>query len=89
MKKVMKIVVSVIFVGFLSGCLFYCMVAGAGQGKGTLGYMIMAGILAVGISATLCAGYHYIRSLQKKLEEMNDRIMKIKNMNPKKIDINE
>ena len=89
MKKVMKIVVSVIFVTFLSGCLVYCMIAGAGQGKGTFGYMIMAGILAVGISVTLCAGYHYIRSLQKKLEEMNDRIMEVKSRIQQKIDVNE
>lgn len=89
MNKVMKIVVSVIFVAFLSGCLFYCMIAGAGQGKETFGYMIMAGILSVGISATLCAGYHYIHCLQKKLEEMNDRILKLKNRNQQKIDVNE
>ena len=51
--------------------------------------MIMAGILAVGIPVTLCAGYHYIRSLQKKLEEMNDRIMEVKSRIQQKIDVNE
>lgn len=71
MQKLLKIIISTVFVVFLSGCLFYCMVAGAGEGA--VAYVIMAGILSVAISVLLCAGFHYIRHLQKLLEETGER----------------
>ena len=71
MQKLLKIIISTVFVVFLSGCLFYCMVAGAG--KGAVAYVIMAGILSVAISVLLCAGFPYIRHLQKLLAETGER----------------
>ncbi len=73
MKKVINIVVSVGFVIFFSCCLFYCMVAGAENGSGALGYVIMAAILAVSISLLLCIGFHYIQKLKKQLKELKEK----------------
>ena len=66
MKKVLETGIEVVFAGLLAGCLFYCMVAGAG----TTAYVILAAILSIAISVTLCAGFHYIRKLKKQLEEL-------------------
>ena len=71
MQKALKIIVSTAFVLFLSGCLFYCMVAGAGAGA--VAYVIMAAILSIAISVSLCAGFHYIRHLQKLLKELGNK----------------
>ena len=71
MQKALKITISTVFVFFLSVCLFYCMVAGAGTGS--VAYVIMAAILSVVISVSLCAGFHYIRHLQKLLKEANSK----------------
>lgn len=51
MKKVLETGIEVVFAGLLAGCLFYCMVAGAG----TTAYVILAAILSIAISVTLCA----------------------------------
>ena len=69
MRKALKIAGSTAFVLFLSGSLFYCMVAGAG----TTAYVILAAILSIAISVTLCAGFHYIRKLKKQLEELEEK----------------
>ena len=62
MKKVLETGIEVVFAGLLAGCLFYCMVAGAG----TTAYVIhVAAILSIAISVTLCAGFHYIRRLEE------------------------
>ena len=67
MKKVLETGIEVVFAGLLAGCLFYCMVAGAG----TTAYVILAAILSIAISVTLCAGFHYIRKLKRQLEELD------------------
>ena len=69
MKKVLETGIEVVFAGLLAGCLFYCMVAGAG----TTAYVILAAILSIAISVTLCAGFHYIRKLKKQLEELEEK----------------
>ena len=85
MKKVLETGIEVVFAGLLAGCLFYCMVAGAG----TTAYVILAAILSIAISVTLCAGFHYIRKLKKQLElkygsEWTEKIQeKKKNVEPK------
>ena len=68
MKKVLETGIEIVFAGFLAGCLFYCMVAGAG----TAVYVILAAILSITISVTLCAGFHYIRKLQKLQKQLKD-----------------
>ena len=76
MRKGIKNAVFVICAMFLAGCLFYCMIAGAGPGKGALAYVIMAAVMAVTISVTICAGIRYIQKLQdqlKELKELQDR----------------
>lgn len=69
MKKVLETGIEIVFAGFLAGCLFYCMVAGAG----TTVYVILAAILSITISVTLCAGFHYIRKLQKQLKDLKEK----------------
>lgn len=69
MKKVLETGIEVVFAGLLAGCLFYCMVAGAG----TTAYVILAAILSIVISVTLCAGFHYIRKLKKQLKELKEK----------------
>lgn len=69
MKKALITGIEVIFAAFLAGCLFYCMVAGAG----TTAYIILAAILSIVISVTLCAGYHYIRKLKEQLRELQKK----------------
>ena len=73
MGKIIRIIASAGFVIFLSACLFYCMVAGAGAGEGEVIYVIIAAVLSVGISVLLCAGFHYIRHLQKLLKELHSK----------------
>ena len=73
MRKALKIAGSTAFVLFLSGSLFYCIVAGAGTGAGALAYVIMAAVLSVLISLTLCLGFHYIRRLRKLLKEIGEK----------------
>ena len=70
MKKVLETGIEVVFAGLLAGCLFYCMVAGAG----TTAYVILAAILSIAISVTLCAGFHYIRKLKKQLRAGREAI---------------
>ena len=72
MRKALKIAGSTAFVLFLSGSLFYWMVAGAGTGAGALAYVIMAAVLSVLISVTLCLGFHYICRLRKLLRELGE-----------------
>ena len=67
MRKGLKIAGSTVFAAALSACLFYCMVAGAKSGA--VVYVVMAVI----ISVTLCAGFHYIRHLQKLLKELSEK----------------
>ena len=67
MRKGLKIAGSTVFAAALSSCLFYCMVAGAKSGA--VVYVVMAVI----ISVTLCAGFHYIRHLQKLLKELSEK----------------
>ena len=69
LKKVLETGIEVVFAGLLAGCLFYCMVAGAG----TTAYVILAAILSIAISVTLCAGFHYIRKLKRQLEELEEK----------------
>ena len=59
MRKGLKIAGSTVFAAALSACLFYC--------------MVMAALLSVIISVTLCAGFHYIRHLQKLLKELSEK----------------
>lgn len=76
MRNGIKNAALVICAMFLAGCLFYCMVAGAGTGKCALAYVIMAAVMAVTISVTICAGIRYIQKLQdqlKELKELQDR----------------
>ena len=70
MRKALKIAASVMLVTVLSACLFYCLVAGAGEGA-TI-YVIMAAILSIAISVALCLGFLYIRHLQKLLKELSE-----------------
>ena len=56
MRKGLKIAGSTVFAAALSSCLFYCMVAGAKSGA--VVYVVMAALLSVIISVTLCAGFH-------------------------------
>ena len=67
MRKGLKIAGSTVFAAALSSCLFYCMVAGAKSGA--VVYVVMSVI----ISVTLCAGFHYIRHLQKLLKELSEK----------------
>ena len=62
MRKGLKIAGSTVFAAALSSCLFYCMVAGAKSGA--VVYVVMA---------ALCAGFHYIRHLQKLLKELSEK----------------
>ena len=62
MRKGLKIAGSTVFAAALSACLFYCMVD-----------VVMAALLSVIISVTLCAGFHYIRHLQKLLKELSEK----------------
>ena len=55
MRKGLKIAGSTVFAAALSSCLFYCMVAGAKSGA--VVYVVMAALLSVIISVTLCAGF--------------------------------
>ena len=71
MRKGLKIAGSTVFAAALSVCLFYCMVAGATSGA--VVYVVMAALLSVIISVTLCAGFHYIRHLQKLLKELSEK----------------
>lgn len=71
MRKGLKIAGSTVFAVALSSCLFYCMVAGAKSGA--VVYVVMAALLSVIISVTLCAGFHYIRHLQKLLKELSEK----------------
>ena len=71
MRKGLKIAGSTVFAAALSSCLFYCMVAGAKSGA--VVYVVMAALLSVIISVTLCAGFHYIRHLQKLLKELSEK----------------
>lgn len=70
MRKGLKIAGSTVFAAALSSCLFYCMVAGAKSGA--VVYVVMAALLSI-ISVTLCAGFHYIRHLQKLLKELSEK----------------
>ena len=36
-------------------------------------YVVMAALLSVIFSVTLCAGFHYIRHLQKLLKELSEK----------------
>ena len=78
MKKVFRVVSSGVFVTLFSGFLFYCMVAGAGRSSraGTIAYVIMAAVLSIGISVSLCVGFCHIQKLQKQLREMEERAVK-------------
>ncbi|MDO5135684.1 MAG: hypothetical protein Q4D55_06480 [Eubacteriales bacterium] len=50
--------------------MFYCFVAGAGDGReGTILYMAAAGIYSLLIPMLLNACFHYIYHLQKELEK--------------------
>ena len=69
MRKGLKIAGSTVFAAALSSCLFYCMVAGAKSGA----VVYVAALLSVIISVTLCAGFHYIRHLQKLLKELSEK----------------
>ena len=69
MRKGLKIAGSTVFAAALSSCLFYCMVAGAKSGA--VVYVVMAALLSVIISVTLCAGFHYI--IQKELATIGIR----------------
>ena len=69
MKKVLETGIEVVFTGLLAGCLFYCMVAGAG----TTAYVILAAILSIVISVALCAGFHYIRKLKEQLKALKEK----------------
>ena len=71
MRKGLKIAGSTVFAAALSACLFYCMVAGAKSDA--VVYVVMAALLSVIISVTLCAGFHYIRHLQKLLKEFSEK----------------
>ena len=41
--------------------------------SGAVVYVVMAALLSVIISVTLCAGFHYIRHLQKLLKELSEK----------------
>lgn len=70
MKKVWKILLSVALVFLCSAVLFYCLVAGAPAGDdGLLLYVLAAGGFSLFLSLFLCLCIHYIRYLEKKLDD--------------------
>lgn len=78
MKKVFRVVSLWMFVTLFSGFLFYCMVAGAERNSraGTIAYVVMAAVLSIGISVSLCGGFCHIQKLQKQLKEVRDMVVK-------------
>ena len=71
MRKGLKIAGSTVFAAALSSCLVDCMRAGA-KSRAVV-YVVMAARLSDIISVPLCAGFHYIRHLQKLLKELSEK----------------
>lgn len=69
MKHIWKYLLSAAATLFFSGCLFYCLVAGAPQGKEELWiYLLAAGGFSILLPCFVCVCIHYILYLQKKIE---------------------
>ena len=70
MKKVLKILLSIIVTLFFAASMFYCLVAGAPiEEEEAIPYMILAALFSLLLCTFLCVCVHYICYLQKKLEE--------------------
>jgi hypothetical protein len=71
MKKVLKNVVSVMFVLFFASIMFYCFIAGA-PAENTKVYMIAAVVFSVLMPLFSCGCVRYIIYLEKKLKEKEE-----------------
>ncbi len=69
MKNVWKYLLSAVVTLFFSGCMFYCLVAGAPQGRKELWiYILAAGGFSILLPSFVCVCIHYILYLQKIIE---------------------
>lgn len=74
MKKIWKVLLSAVLVLFSSAVMFYCLVAGAPEGgRGLSLYVSAAGGFSLLLSLFVCLCIHYIRYLEKKLEDREDQ----------------
>ena len=65
-KIIVKIVLSVIFVGYFGTSMWYCFIAGApSQKESLILYMISGVVLAFAFPIIVCLQYHYIQFLKK------------------------
>lgn len=76
MKRILKILASVLITLYFAAGLFFCLVAGAPMEKERgIPYIILAAVVSLVLPAFLCACLHYISYLQKKLEEKEKEIL--------------
>lgn len=70
MKRLLKLIFSILITVYFAAVMFYCFVAGAPQEQAAaIRYMVAAAGFSLLVPAFMCACIHYIRYLQKKLED--------------------
>jgi len=71
-KKVINILLSVVFVLFIGGNMFYCFIAGAPNDRGTLiKYVFNTAMFSLLLPGIICGCLFYIRYLHGLIDEMN------------------
>ncbi len=72
-KLILRIVLSIVFVLILSSTMFYCLVAGASEGRDeAVKYILLAAGFSVLICGMLCAMWNYIEYLHRKIEKLEE-----------------
>ena len=73
MKRVLKILFSVMVTLYFSATMFYCFIAGApSAGQGKMIYIVSAAGLSILLPGFACGCVHYICHLRKKLDEQGE-----------------
>ena len=71
LKKIFYILISVVFVLYLAGCMFYCFICGAPMDRGSLlRYVFYTGMFSILVPAFLCGCLYYIHYLHKIIDKM-------------------
>lgn len=72
MKKVIAVILGIIWTGFVAVCLFICLVTGPAPDAGLI-YLISAAGVSVITPVIIVCGYFYVTYLEDKVQDLEEK----------------
>ena len=79
MKKIFKALTSLLFISFMSFCMFHCFTSKVT--KHIILYYACAAIFSISVPTIICIMWHYINYLERKIKQLLNLLDKLAQIN--------